>query len=273
MQPIVQPALQSTVQPTVQSPFLTPALQFNETPYHPNDSGNLLLQFREQGFALLRNVFESNSVDAYREQMKSFVVAIDSPNNPLELRCEDPISLYPGRAPRLLQVLRGAFMPWISEPSPVMLHSGWLLRPSNPEEHLVHDWHKDADHVGASCTDGYTHPQLVHTAIYFEDMTPEMGPTYVIPRSHRDPKLSPYAGAAEAPFLPAKGDVVIWDQRLWHRASPRTASGIRILCIYGYCGVPLSSRPMAITPARREAFNSATTGQERLLLGGPFGLT
>jgi len=45
-----------------------PALKFNTTPYHPNDSGNILLRFREQGFAVAPGVFERDSVDPFLER-------------------------------------------------------------------------------------------------------------------------------------------------------------------------------------------------------------
>jgi hypothetical protein len=251
------------------SPAIEPSLKFNHDLYHPNDRGNLLLHFREQGFVVLPNVFEPDSVDPFIEQFKTQVVEGKTWNNPLELLTHDPLVVHPAKAPRLLQVLRGTFMPWIDEPHPVLLNPVWLVKPSNPDERLVHDWHKDADHVGLSTLHGYTHPQVIHTAIYFSDMTPEMGPTYVIPRSHRDPNLSPYSGAEEAPLLSRKADVIIWDQRLWHRASARTVPGIRIVGILTFIPAPVQA-PMKRSHAQLEAFKAATSVEEKILFGGPF---
>lgn len=252
-------------------PFITPALKFTETPYHPNDRGNILLRFREQGFAILPEVFDSSTTDAFLEQIKTQIVEGDAWYNPLMLKSDDPLVVYPAKAPRLLQVLRGAFLPWIAEPSVGLLSAGWLVKPSNPDERLVHDWHKDGDHSGLSTLHGYSYPQVIHTAIYFADMTPELGPTYVIPRSHRDHNLSPYAGTEEKPFLPRKGDVVIWDQRMWHRASPRTVPGLRIVNIQTFFPIPVVGNPLTPSNAHREALNEAATDEERILFGGAFG--
>jgi hypothetical protein len=249
--------------------MLEPALKFVETPYHPNDRGNILLRFRERGFATLGNVFQPETVDAYLDQIKSLVVEGKEWWNPLVLKSDDPITVHPARAPRLIDVLRGGFMPWIAEPMPVLMSGGWLVKPSNPDEKLVHDWHKDGDHIGATCAQGYTFPQVIHTAIYFADMTPDLGPTYVIPRSHRDPTLSPFGGAKEEPFLPGKGDVVIWDQRLWHRASPRTVPGMRIVAIFAFYPVPIVEHRLRPSAAQLAAFKQAGSEKERILFGGP----
>jgi hypothetical protein len=247
----------------------TAALRFVEDPYHPNDRGNALLHFREQGYTTLRDVFARDSVDAYRQQHLDRVEANDTWWNPLSIPSTDTLTLAPARAPRLLDALRGAFMPWIAEPQPVLMTGNWLVKPSKPDEKLVHDWHKDGDHAGGSTVHGYTYPQVIHTAIYLEDMTPDHGPTYVIPRSHRDHSRSPYAGTKEAPFLPAKGDVVLWDQRLWHRASPRIVDGHRLVAIFAFFAVPLCAGPLCPSPAQRRARTTAPTDTDRIHIGGP----
>lgn len=249
----------------------TAALRFVQEPYHENDLGNLLLHFREQGYAILRSVFERDSVDAYREQICARVEPTDTPWNPLQLRMDDALVLEPARAPRLQAVLRAAFMPWATQPRPVLRHPAWLIKPTHPKpEVVVNDWHKDADHLGTTTRQGYVCPQEISTAIYLEDMTLEHGPTYAIPRSHRDPTLSPYSGAHEIPFLPGKADVVIWDQRLWHRASARTVPGLRTVAIFNFFAVPYMHGPNPTEPARLKALAAAQTPEERLLFGDLF---
>ncbi len=172
------------------------ALRFIEVPYNENAFGNLLLQFPEQGYVILRDVFEPDSVDLYREQILARVEPTGTPANPYRLRMDDALVLAPARAPRLLAVMRAAFMPWADQPLPVLRHPAWLIKPSNPgSDVIVNDWHKDADFLGTTTRQGYSCPQEITTAIYLEDMTPEHGPTYAIPRSHRDPSLSPHGGA------------------------------------------------------------------------------
>lgn len=104
--------------------------------------------------------------------------------------------------------------------------------------------------------------------MYFEDMTPEKGPTWVLPRSHRDPGITPYAGSPEeVPLTCKKGDVVLWDQRLWHRGSARLTEGYRIVAIFGFYATPTTGR-RKLTPAQRNAFLAADTETEQVLYGG-----
>jgi len=170
----------------------------------------------------------------------------------------------------VLQLLSGAFHAWIAPPQPALIRSTWLIKPSNPDERLVHDWHKDADHHCVSCAEGYVRPSIVHVGAYFADMTPEHGPTYVIPRSHRDPKASPYNGSQEEPFLCQKQDMLLWDQRTWHRASKRTIEGLRILALFAYYPLHAVGGAINMSSAQREALNNAKDPNEQLLFGGLF---
>jgi hypothetical protein len=120
---------------------------------------------------------------------------------------------------------------------------------------------------------GYQYPSWIHISAYFTDITPEQGPTYVVPRSHRDPGISPFdpKGSREEPFLPTKCDVVMWDQRCWHRASPRTIEGLRIMMILPFFSVPIRVE-QTIKPcdAVRQAYAEATEPVDKILFGGPF---
>ena len=62
-------------------------------------------------------------------------------------------------------------------------------------------------------------------------------PTGVIPGSHQHQSLNSYNGAVEELFLANKEDVVMWDQRLWHRANGRKKEGLRIFTTYGFHAV------------------------------------
>ncbi len=255
---------------------LEPALKFNTQLQHPNDLGNALLHFREKGYAIIHGVFDSETVDDYVAQLKSIIVKGSQWYQPYELPLESPLVINPARAPRLRDAIQTAFA-WEREKPTISLASpSWLLKPSNPDQKLVHDWHKDGDHWGygsVNAPGGYHYPAWIHTAAYFTDMTPEHGPTYVIPRSHRDPSLSPYdpKGFHEEPFLPGKGDVVIWDQRAWHRGSARKVEGMRIMMNFAFFSTPVRT-PRTIKPceAVRQAYLDAKDPVEKMLFGGPF---
>jgi hypothetical protein len=61
---------------------------------------------------------------------------------------------------------------------------------------------------------------------YFRDMVPGSGCTQILPRSHRlelarpDDDAGAHGGVED--FLPRMEDVVVWDQRAWHRRGPFT---------------------------------------------------
>ncbi len=248
-----------------------PALKYVQTPIHANDEGNILLQFRERGYATVGGVFERDSVDAYVEQLRSAVRETGNYYHPLHIPDDNPLTVAPLYAPRLRQIMPGCF--W-AETQRIRAHcfsAGWLVKPSKPDPRLVHDWHKDFDHRVVACADGsYQYPLVVHVGMYFTDMTLDHGPTYVIPGSHRDPNLSPYRGAKEEPFLCGKGDIILWDQRTWHRASARTVEGVRILALFAFCALPIV-HPITPQPALAEAWRNAKTPDEQVLFGGIYG--
>ena len=252
--------------------MVTPALNFVETPFHPNDEGNILLQFRERGFVRVENVFERDSVDPFLAQIQAIVRKTDKPYAPYDLPNDNPLTIWPAKAPRMRHILRSAFAWGRQRPQLCLFHPSWLVKPHNPDERLVHDWHKDGDHESFGTLNGhYQYPSVIHVNIYFADMTLEHGPTYVIPRSHRDGTLSPYNGAKEEPLMANKGDIVMWDQRMWHRASPRTIPGLRIVAIWGFCSFPLGvEKPFKLTPAQKRAYQETKDPAEKILFGGPF---
>lgn len=247
-----------------------PALRFVEAPLHPNEEDGILLNLREQGYAILGGVFERDSVDAYVAQLTAAIRPTSMWYAPYEVPLDSPLSIAPARAPRLRSILRRCFGPWW-RPNIGLQQAGWVVRQHDPDPRVVHDWHKDADHEVLACRDGHYHyPNVIHAVAYFADMSPAHGPTYVIPRSHRDASLSPHGGAREVPFLPGKADVVLWDQRTWHRGSARTIPGYRIAAIFGFYPLPIcTDAPLRLPAAQREAARSADP-IDQLMFGGPY---
>jgi hypothetical protein len=153
---------------------------------------------------------------------------------------------------------------------PSMFESAWLISPSGPPLSADKGWHKDRDHEGMPGRE-YHFPKDVHLGMYFEDMTAEHGPTEVIPRSHRDPSLSPYSGAKVDPFLCRKEDVALWDQRMWHRGTTRTLDGLRVFAIFGFYAVPIYGPDRREMPeAQHQAWLNAKDRSEQVFYGGPF---
>jgi len=250
-----------------------PNLRFNEQPLDTNMEGIYLLQFREQGWTVLPQVFEADSVDEYRRQIEDAIRPGSQPWNPFELPDDSPLYVYPARAPRLRSFVTRCLASAALPGYPVLRNTGWIIRRAAPGQNQAHDWHKDGDHEGVSCANGYAAPNFLHTITYLEDMTPEHGPTWVVPRSHRDGRLSPFVDDfKETAFLPNKTDVVVWDPRLWHRAGTRTAAGYRTAAIFNFFGVPVNHGPLTPSPAQRQALAAAQDPVEQVLFGGAFAL-
>jgi hypothetical protein len=243
-------------------------LRFNEVPYHPNDLGNLLAHFRDDGFVVLRNVFERDSVDDYLAAVREAIVRTDA--GAYELPDDSPLVIAPTCAPRIRQVLPGALSPSVMPPHPALFEVSWLIRPVG-EEAGGSAWHKDRDHANVR-REEYHYPHTVHVGMYFTDMTPEHGPTEVILGSHRDPALTPCAPSAKpAQAVIRKEDAFLWDQAIWHRSTRRTIPGMRVFALFGFYGAPIyDGTPYRMKRAQRRAWREARDPYEQILYGGAF---
>jgi len=179
-----------------------------------------------------------------------------------------PLRIAPTRAPRMRELVKAAFSPAVMRPNISIFEVAWLITAPEAPGSIVGSWHKDRDHQCYTCAQGYGYPNDIHVGMYFTDMTPQHGPTQVIARSHRDLKRSPYAGCEPDSFLCRKQDVVMWDQRLWHRATPRTAEGSRVFGLFGFYPIPsYDEHPRPMDPSQRQAWLEASNDVERMLYG------
>ena len=249
---------------------MEPSLKFVEEPYPLRHLGNLLAQFRAKGFVVLPNVFERDSVDGFRQEVEAAVVK--NPGGRLELPEDRPELVYPPRAPRIRAPLCGALSPSQIATKASVFETAWLISQSGE---MTDDWHKDRQHDVGMPGNEYHYPLGVHLGIYYRDMEDiEDGPTAVVPRSHQDQSLNPYNGSAQELFLARKEDVVMWDQRLWHRANSRQKEGWRIFTIYGFYavqafqGYPIRQMAKALAQAWIESKGTA----DEVFYGGAFSL-
>ena len=249
---------------------MEPSLKFVEEPYPLRHLGNLLAQFRAKGFVVLPNVFERESVDGFRQEVEAAVVK--NQGGRLELPEDRPELVYPLRAPRIRAPLCGALSPSQIATKASVFETAWLISQSGE---MTDDWHKDRQHDVGMPGNEYHYPLGVHLGIYYRDMEDiEDGPTAVFPRSHQDQSLNPYNGSAQELFLARKEDVVMWDQRLWHRANSRQKEGWRIFTIYGFYavqafqGYPIRQMAKALAQAWIESKGTA----DEVFYGGAFSL-
>jgi hypothetical protein len=241
-------------------------LRFISEPLDSNSEGNLALHLREKGYVTISSVFEDDSVDAYLELIRGLVRPTGNPRWPLMVPLEHPVTLDPLRAPRIRQVVNTFFISGGRRPRMCLSGATWHVKPRDFD--YVHGWHKDDDHAA---TGGQQPPPFVLISMAFTNLTIEHGTTVVIPCSHRDINASPFRGAQEKPLLPQKGEVTIWDPRLWHRGAQRTTDGNRIMVIYGVFPLHVfDGKPIERPPAQRLAWRDAADLEERILFGGPF---
>ena len=95
-------------------------------------------------------------------------------------------------------------------------------------------WHRDFSFPG-------NRPLSINTILYLDDMTPERGPTSVVPGSHReegwppkDKRSSSIEG--EVGVFADAGDAVFINSAIWHSGGCNRADGLRrgIYLYYGY---------------------------------------
>lgn len=242
-----------------------PALRFVNEPYDPETVAGLLAEFREKGFVVLPDLFERETVLPFVSQLEELMV-----HDGIAYRIPDeaPHFMHGGCAPRIRQVLPGALSPSIQKPPPSFSMTVWIIETADARGDIP-EWHKDRMPDGMPGTD-YHYPLDVFVGLYFEDTTPEHGPTRVIPGSHRDMSLLPDTEAPVEDVFCRKQDGLLIDQRTWHAGSRRTVPGTRFLAVYGYYAVPIFySFVFPMPRSQRDAWDRATTRDDRIFFGGP----
>ena len=242
-------------------------LRFVDEPYQASYAQNYLLRFQEQGYVVLPDVFERDSVDEYLAQVHAALVP--GQENRLDLP-PSPLRIAPTRARRIREMVRAGFCPAAMRPNISISEVTWLIAPAESPGSIAASWHKDRDHHCFTCAQGYSPGIDIHVGMFFSDMTPMHGPTQVIARSHRDITRSAFAGCEPDSFLCRKQDVVMWDQRRWHRATPRTIDGHRVFALFGFYPIPNydEKKMHPMDASQRQACLDAGDDIEAMLYGG-----
>ena len=141
-----------------------------------------------------------------------------------------------------------------------------LLRQGPRSSFPVRAWHRDFTHPG-------DHPLSINTIVYFDDTPEEVGPTRVVPGSHRgdavpppDMRHEPLPGEVAA--YAKAGDAVFINSAIWHTGGRNTGDGVRrgAYLYYGYWWL----RPFSDTEPEKygipwEALEGASTSRLELL--------
>ena len=247
-------------------------LTFNENPLNADELDELLIQFRDQGFVIVKNVFDRETVDQFRSDVLDALVTSEK-GTPMPPD-DSPLTIWPATAPRIRQLLSPALSHSKSSGRlPILYSTSWHISDETEAHYNNEQWHRDIDPDGTPGKE-YHYPREVHVGMYFTDMTEQNGATEVVPGSHGDPLgLSPYRKNAPDTklFLCQKEDVVLWDQRLWHRATRRTIPGHRVFAVFGFFAAPaLRHRPRPMSTIQHKMWLDASNEKERIFFGGPF---
>jgi phytanoyl-CoA dioxygenase PhyH len=137
-----------------------------------------------------------------------------------------------------------------------------LLRQGPHSEASERHWHRDFSFPGER-------PLSINTILYLDDMTEAVGPTRVVPGSHRGEALPPPDRANEP--LPGEvavyaeaGDAVFINSAIWHTGGRNRGEGLRrgIYLYYGYWWLKRYESDEALP---WQAFENASEQRLRLL--------
>lgn len=244
-------------------------LRFVSEALSVEENAELVATFRRQGWCCLRNVFRRDTVAEFRQQILSKLQPPGT-NSRWTVPSDAPELVAPVLAPRIR-----AFIPQLltpahprGDPSHVQLFElAWQGEPGPLE---AQGWHRDrsggAIVSGDASTpeeDCYRFPEAVHCTAYYRDMDidsagPAPGSTEILSGSHLDASCprptSGIVGGWQAAledcnadvtthvptecFAPRAEDVIVWDQRLWHRRGAFVPHGSpddrRLMSIFGF---------------------------------------
>ncbi|MCR8631808.1 phytanoyl-CoA dioxygenase family protein [Paenibacillus radicis (ex Xue et al. 2023)] len=231
----------------------------------------LMKEFNEQGYLLLRNVLTPEKVDRLNE-------AID------EVIEQEPESLAHNIYNSVERHAEIASL--IDEPTllPLMvnllgfniqLHISHLtIRKPNPqdvatESHSFINWHQDGPHPQFPRIHDITSNYYIKTCYILSDMSePNRGNTKIIPGSHNKPFTPDKQDvrdsvSGEVQVCGKPGDVFVFAQNLWHAGAPNHSSFTRRQLFLGYS--PIWMRPIDYRTASENLLKNATPIRKQLL--------
>ena len=279
-------------------------LEFNEEVLDEVTTASLRSALRSNGYCVLPDVWSHRSAAAFDSVMRSKLVRgaeFDVFGNPvpdgdarrtegLWLPTDAPELIEATRAPRVREFLPFCLTPTDRPAKVQMFEAAWVI----DEKTEAGAWHKDYPHYEGMGPGSYQCPEAIYLSIYYRDMRKCDGPTQIICGSHLDrPEQNPVrspgggimadqpSGPHDAPggrpvesFTIRSTQVVVWDQRCWHRRGPGGGGQAypRINSIFGFNSIQTegSNRdaPYPMHPAMARAWLEASDPADQLLYGG-----
>jgi hypothetical protein len=137
-----------------------------------------------------------------------------------------------------------------------------LLRQGPKSQFLDRAWHRDFSFPG-------DRPLSINTILFLDDITPEKGPTRVVPGSHRGEALPSKEEAhlpleGEAAVQAPAGSAIFINSAIWHSGGRNDSDGLRrgIYLYYGYWWLKRYESDHALP---WQAFEGASAQRLRLL--------
>eukprot|EP01052_Picozoa_sp_SAG31_P008803 SAG31_NODE_450_length_15512_cov_5.788555_22_plen_211_part_00 len=183
-------------------------LRFVQSPYTSEQISRMRDSFRRRGFCVLPDVFERDSVFGFRARIQLIAQRrVQGGNSPVRrwmIPMDAPELVEPINAPRLRAMLPVVLTPAVSlcvperqagfpaphgralelsdgslfhRPLPQVCDAAWLI----DDDTEFGAWHRDRWADQSNGEVAYQHPSVVHSALYFQDMTTATAPTQLIP--------------------------------------------------------------------------------------------
>ncbi len=213
--------------------------------------------FIEQGYWHARGVLSSEHLSCVR-QVFDEVWAAESPHGKVNQHklLKYPLFIELIEHPPILDRHRAIFG------QQVQLLQYDFLRQGPKQEYGGVQWHRDFSFPGER-------PLSINTILYLDDMTPECGPTRVLPGSHRGELLPPLdkrngSLEGEKAVEAAAGDAVFINSAIWHTGDRNRSAGLRrgIYLYYGHWWLKRYEHDQTLP---WQAFENASEQRLRLL--------
>ncbi len=183
--------------------------------------------FLEQGYLYLPGVLSVGEVARYQREFDQVWEAEQPPVGSRKL-LKHPAFLELIQNPALLDVHRAFF----GQATQLLQYD--LLRQGPRSSFPLRAWHRDFTHPGDL-------PLSINTIVYFDATPEEVGPTRVVPGTHRGqalppPELHHEPLPGELPVYAEASDAVFINSAIWHTGGRNTGDGLRrgAYLYYGY---------------------------------------
>jgi predicted DNA-binding protein with PD1-like motif len=177
------------------NPASTASLQFNNEPLDSFTISRLRRQLRLDGYCILPDVFERDSMLAFNATVRGKLERgrrFDVFGNPTDFEKQPhyrdqlwlpndlPEVVEPIRAPRIKQFIPSTLTPTDRPAKVQVFECAWLV----DEQTEPGQWHKDYPHYEEMDLESYQCPEAIYLAVYLRDMTEEAGPTQLVRASY-----------------------------------------------------------------------------------------